>query len=117
MDIGNVSRFQPWFVGLSLSMKTAALAGMDAANGVDKKLLALAQTQGKVIEFLEGASAALLTFASAPMEEQRKMLLFAAEDVQGGIDHFKRLIAGWKERRASHGWPDGTSRAASTKRP
>jgi hypothetical protein len=100
MDIDWVSRFQPWFVGLSLSVKTAALASMIGANGVDGKLLALAQTQGKAIEYLEGASAALRTFANAPIEEQRKMLSFAAEDVQGGIDYFKKLIDGWKARRA-----------------
>jgi len=49
---------------------------------------------------LEGASAALLTFANAPVAEQGRMLSFAAEDVEGGMDYFKRLIGGWKARRA-----------------
>jgi uncharacterized protein len=100
INIENVSRLQPWLVALSLSMKTAALAGMDPANGVDTNLLPLARAQGKRIEFLEDAAGALRNFAAAPMVEQIKMLSLAAEDIPGGIDFFKRLIGGWKAGRA-----------------
>jgi uncharacterized protein YbaP (TraB family) len=99
IDIGNVSRLQPWLVAISLSLKTAAFAGMDPANGVDKNLLPLARAQGKRIEFMEDAAAALRNFATAPMVEQMKMLSLAAEDVPAGIDFFKRLIGGWKAGR------------------
>ena len=100
MNIENASRLQPWLVALSLSVQTAKLAGMDPANGVDRNLLPLARAQGKTIEFLEDAGAALLGFANAPLAEQQRMLSLAAEDVPGGIDHFKRLTEAWKAGRA-----------------
>jgi len=100
IDIGNFSGLQPWLVAISLSLKTAALAGMDPAYGVDKNLLPLARAQGKRIEFLEDAAGALRNFAAAPMAEQIKMLSLAAQDVPGGIDFFQRLIGGWKAGRA-----------------
>lgn len=100
INIENASHLQPWLVALTLSVKAAALAGMDPANGVDINLLPLARTQGKTVEFLEDAGAALRNFANAPMAEQQRMLSLAAQDVAGGIDYFKRLIGAWKTRRA-----------------
>jgi uncharacterized protein YbaP (TraB family) len=100
MNMENASHLQPWLVAIALSLKTAALAGMDPANGVDKNLLPLARAQGKRVEFLEDAAGALKNFANAPMVEQLKMLSLAAEDVPSGIDFFKRLIGGWKAGRA-----------------
>jgi uncharacterized protein len=100
INIDEVSRVQPWLAAISLSVNTAALAGMDAANGVDKNLLPLARAQCKRIEFLEDAAGALRNFANAPVVEQTRMLSLAAEDVPGGIDFFKRPIGGWKAGRA-----------------
>jgi hypothetical protein len=104
INIENISRLQPWLLAISLSLKTAALAGMDPANGVDKGLLPLARAQGKAVEYLEDAAGALRNFANAPMAEQIRMLSLAAEDVPGGIDYFKRLIGGWKAGRADLVW-------------
>ena len=112
IDTENISHLQPWLVALSLSLKTAALAGMDAENGVDKNLLALARAQGKAIEFLEDAGGALRNFANAPMVEQIKMLSMAAQDVPGGVDFFKRLIGGWKAGRADLVWACAKERIA-----
>jgi uncharacterized protein len=100
MNIENVSRLPPWLVALSLSVQTAKLAGMDSENGVDRNLLPLARAQGKTIEFLEDAGAALLNFANAPLAEQERMLSLAAENVPAGIEFFKNQIGGWKSRRA-----------------
>jgi uncharacterized protein len=100
IDIGNFSGLQPWLVAISLSLKTAALAGMDPAYGIDKNLLPLARAQDKRIDFLEDAAGALRNFAAAPMAEQVKMLSLAAQDVPGGINFFQRLIGGWKAGRA-----------------
>src|SRR5437660_4543946 len=60
LDIGTVSRFHPWFVGVCLALEAAKRDGLDPGNGVDKKLLTLAHAQGKSIEYLESVSAALL---------------------------------------------------------
>jgi uncharacterized protein YbaP (TraB family) len=61
-----VARLRPCLVAISLSLKTAALAGMDPANGVDKNPLPLARGQGKRIEILEDAAGAPRSFATAP---------------------------------------------------
>lgn len=100
LDTASVVRFQPWFVGLWLASETAKRHGLTHENGVDKKLLAQAQAQGKVIEFFESASDALLTFSNAPVAEQIRLLSLAVGDSQDGIEFLKRMISGWKKRRA-----------------
>lgn len=100
IDIAWASRFQPWLVGLRLAVEAAKRQGLDHDKGVDKILLAQARDQARVVEFLESSSAALTTFAQAPSEEQQRMLRYAAEDPERGIEFLGRLIAGWKQRRA-----------------
>lgn len=112
LSLANFSHLQPWLVALALAVKTAELAGLLAANGVDLNLLRVARTQGKTIEFLEDAGGALRNFADAPLVEQIKMLSFAAEDLPSGIDFFERLIGGWKAGRADQVWTCAQERVA-----
>jgi uncharacterized protein YbaP (TraB family) len=100
IDIAKASRFQPWFVALSLGVEGAKRQGLDHDKGVDRVLLAQARDQGKKIEFLQDAAGALRNFATAPLEEQRTLLRYAAQDPERGIVFFRRLIGGWKARRA-----------------
>lgn len=100
IDIAWISRFQPWFVGLRLGVEVAKRQGLDHDKGVDKVLLAQARAQSKAIEFLEAPLAAIATFAKAPLDEQQRMLRYAAQEPERGIEFVGRLIAAWKERRA-----------------
>jgi uncharacterized protein YbaP (TraB family) len=100
IDIASVSHFQPWFAGLRLGVIAAIRQGLDHDKGVDKVLLARAREQGKAIEFLETALAALVPFAKSSWEEQQRMLRYAAEEPERGIEFLGKLIGGWKERRA-----------------
>jgi uncharacterized protein YbaP (TraB family) len=112
LSMENFSHLQPWLVALALSVHTASLAGLLAANGVDLNLLQLARAQGRTVEFLEDAAGALRNFADAPLVEQIKMLSLAAEDIASGTDFFKRLIGGWKAGRADRVWACAQERVA-----
>jgi uncharacterized protein len=100
INIAWVSRFQPWFVGLRLAVEAAKRQGLCHDKGVDKVLLAQARGQSKAIEFLEAPSAALSAFAKAPLEEQQRLLRYAAQEPERGVEFSRRLIAAWKDRRA-----------------
>jgi uncharacterized protein len=100
IDVARVSCFQPWLVGLTLATQAAKRQGLEPDKGLDKALLGRAREQGKVVEFLESPAAALATFAKAPLEEQQTLLRYAAQSAEGGTEFFRRLITGWKDRRA-----------------
>lgn len=100
LDVDVVTSYQPWFAGLLLGVEMAKHAGLNHNAGVDRRLWEHARQQGKTIEFLEDAAAALRLFSAAPMEEQLTMLRFAAAEPDAGIAFLNRLVGGWKQRRA-----------------
>lgn len=67
------AKFRPWYVSMLLSLPPCAMTG-GVPNGLDQRLMALAQDKGIPIRALEPYDAAFKVFQNSTLEEQVKML-------------------------------------------
>lgn len=82
---------ETWAVALTLARPAS---GSDAANGVDRAVLAA--SSGKPVVELEGAAAQLSIFDRLPEVEQRDLLGFVLAD-EGALDDEADLVDTWRK--------------------
>lgn len=74
LDTDFMTRFQPWFVAITIQQLRLLREGYNPLQGVDFQIASFAERDRKPILALETLQEQLALFGNLPMEEQREML-------------------------------------------
>lgn len=89
-------RFRPWYAAVALSTLPLMKSGYDPANGVDTRLVKLAQERGMEHSALETPEYQLGLFDSLPLASQRSYLREVAVNAPKITSELGAMIAAWK---------------------
>lgn len=96
-SIDQVSRYQPWFINLSLVLGLAHSMDYQPELGVDRFLMDRAAEAGKPVGGLETLDAQLSALAGAPMDEQVLALEEYLDNPEQMPERLDRLHAAWRD--------------------
>jgi uncharacterized protein YbaP (TraB family) len=88
--------FQPWFVGLVVSMVQMAEDGLDPRLGLDQHFGAEAAARGKPTSGLETGAQQIAFLAQMDHDEQLQFLAEAIDESQDGSQELEKLHAAWR---------------------
>lgn len=88
--------FQPWFVGLVISMVQMGDDGLDPRLGLDQHFAAEATTRGKPTSGLETGAQQIAFLAQMDHDEQLQFLSEAIDESQDGSRELEKLHAAWR---------------------
>ena len=88
--------FQPWFVGLVISMVQMADDGLDPRLGLDQHFAAEATEKGKPTSGLETGAQQIAFLAQMDHDEQLQFLSEAIDESQDGSRELEKLHAAWR---------------------
>jgi uncharacterized protein YbaP (TraB family) len=88
--------FQPWFVGLVISMVQMADDGLDPRLGLDQHFAAEATAKGKPTSGLETGAQQIAFLAQMDHDEQLQFLSEAIDESQDGSQELEKLHAAWR---------------------
>lgn len=88
--------FQPWFVGLVVSMVQMAEDGLDPRLGLDQHFAAEATAKGKATSGLETGAQQIAFLAQMDHDEQLQFLSEAIDESQDGSQELEKLHAAWR---------------------
>ncbi len=89
--------FEPWFVGLTVSLTEMSKMGLDPALGLDKHFADAAKTAGKQTAALETGAQQVAFLDGMDREEQKQMLAEALDESQEGPAELEKLHRQWRE--------------------
>ncbi|WP_138379106.1 TraB/GumN family protein [Luteithermobacter gelatinilyticus] len=92
-----VSRLQPWYLALTLSVQSIMSYGLDPNSGVEKIMQALAEARGLTISGLETPQEQIMALSDHPLEVQTAMLV----DTLDKLSDFETYISAYIEAWAS----------------
>lgn len=104
MNADVLQRFEPWFVGLTISILQMTTMGLDPALGLDRHFMALAADAGKPVGGLETAAQQIALFDGMDPDEQVQMLADALDDAAAGTAELDKLHADWRAGRVDALW-------------
>ena len=93
---GMLQAFEPWFVGLLVSIVEADKQGLDPKLGLDKHFMDLAAKAGKPAVGLEQGSEQIAVFDGMRRDVQIAFLDDTLTDVEKGADETRNLHAAWR---------------------
>ncbi|MFC6841853.1 TraB/GumN family protein [Xanthomonas theicola] len=96
LPLEQMGGFEPWFVGLSISMAEMKAQGLQADVGLDRHFMDKATQAGKAVEGLETAQAQIALLDGMDPVEQRQMLTEALDDAEQGATQTQRMHAAWR---------------------
>lgn len=88
-------RYRPWLTSLTLAMRTLERAGFDAANGVDRHLIARARDRARVVS-LETLGEQLDYFGSLDEQRQIDYLRETLEELDDATGVVIALYTAWR---------------------
>ena len=88
--------FQPWFVGLVISMVQMAEDGLDPRLGLDQHFAAEAAAKAKPTSGLETGAQQIAFLAQMDHDEQLQFLSEAIDESQDGSQELEKLHAAWR---------------------
>jgi uncharacterized protein YbaP (TraB family) len=103
MPAQSLQMFQPWFVGLTISMVQMADAGLDPRLGLDQHFAAEAQAHSKPTSGLETGAQQIAFLAGMDKDEQLQFLAEALDESNQARD-LQRLHAAWRTGDAGALW-------------
>lgn len=95
--------FQPWFVGLTVSIVDMANLGLDPKLGLDRHFAAEAKAAGKATAGLETGAQQIAFLDGMAHDEQLQFLAESLDEASGGAD-VERLHAAWRRGDAKTLW-------------
>jgi uncharacterized protein YbaP (TraB family) len=104
MPAAVLERFEPWYVGLLVSMMDMADLGLDPALGLDRHFGDAAMAAGKPTAGLETAQQQIAFLDGMDAEEQLQFLDEALENSLEGNDEVEQLHALWRAGDADGLW-------------
>ena len=97
LPVANFEGFEPWFVGLILSVTEMQKIGLDAALGLDKHFMDRAAKSGKPAKGLETGDSQIAIFDSMSSLQQEQFLLDALGDSAEIKAKMDELYATWRK--------------------
>jgi uncharacterized protein len=104
MDPQSLQMFQPWFVGLVISMVQMTDDGLDPRLGLDQHLAAEAGTHGKPTAGLETGAQQIAFLAGMDHEEQLQFVAESLGEAAQEKEELERLHAAWRNGDAITLW-------------
>jgi uncharacterized protein YbaP (TraB family) len=96
-DLAQFEPFEPWFVGISVSVMALQQHGYDAEHGVEQIIEQAAKQDGKPGCGLETLDEQLALLDSMPAEEQLEVLLQSLEETKDIEQEMKSLFDAWQD--------------------
>lgn len=96
---------RPWWAALRLMFTGMSRRGFISEQGIDRKLLNLAKKDRKSTFFLENASAGLMPFSKAPVEEQAVFLSRVAQHTEEGLQEIATMVTAWESGNPQNFFP------------
>ena len=96
IDLVPFARFEPWFASLVITVQSALRQGLAAEHGVEQRVAAAADRDGKPITGLETVDEQLEFFDRLSPAVQGQLLLKTIEESQGDDDRLGALVDAWK---------------------
>jgi len=91
-----INHFRPWLAALTLVQLQLLKQGLDPESGVEKRLTALAVSDGKKITGLETLQEQLGMLANLSRDQQREFLLYSVADAENAGREIDEMIAAWR---------------------
>jgi uncharacterized protein YbaP (TraB family) len=88
--------FEPWFAGMMISVMALQQHGFDIEHGVENIIEAAADTDRKPVCAFETADEQLALFDDMPIEQQRKFLIQAIDEVSEAKSDMDKMLAAWR---------------------
>jgi uncharacterized protein YbaP (TraB family) len=88
--------FKPWFAALSITQLRMIQLGFDPAWGIETRMTANAQAEGKTILGLEELAEQLAFMDNLDDETQRMFLLQSLEDATEVQDEVQSIVRAWR---------------------
>ncbi|SNR47680.1 TraB/GumN family protein [Puniceibacterium sediminis] len=98
------AKFQPWYLSMLLSIPPCATAGLEQAQGLDGRIMDMAQAVGVRMESLEDHNTVLDLFRDAPLDEQIVMMEATLTAPDTNEDLFATLLAGYFDEAVTESW-------------
>lgn len=96
VDPALLNRFRPWLAAITLVQLQLMKMGLDPNSGVEQRLTARAQSDGKEISGLETLPEQLGMLANLSPKQQREFLEYSVEDAERAAQEIDSLIAAWR---------------------
>jgi hypothetical protein len=97
IDLAQFEPFEPWFVGITVSVMALQQHGYVADHGVEQIIQQAAKQDGKPGCGLETLDEQLAVLDSLPTEEQLEVLLQSLEETKDIEKEMKRLFDAWQD--------------------
>lgn len=98
------ARFEPWFVGLTISIVEMTKQGLDPKLGLDNHFMEQAKASGKPTAGLERAQEQIAVLDGMDATEQRQFVAEALEQAEKGSEETARLHDAWRRGDAEMLW-------------
>jgi uncharacterized protein YbaP (TraB family) len=96
LDLTPLMPFEPWYAAVAVTQLRLAQLGFDPALGVESRMAADAQKQGKEIRGMETLESQLRTLDGLSPKAQRVFLQRTLEEAADAGDVAETMIAAWK---------------------
>jgi hypothetical protein len=104
LDAQVLQRFEPWFVGLTVTLVDMTRQGLDPRFGLDAHLAARAGEAGKPTSGLETGAEQIAMLDGMGRQEQLQFLAEALSQSADGKEETMRLHRAWREGDADQLW-------------
>lgn len=101
---GRVQMFEPWFVGLMVSLTEMMKQGLDPQLGLEQHFIAAAGIAGKPMSGFETGAEQIAFLDGMGRQEQLQFLDEALTEAQEGKEQLMALHAAWREGDAETIW-------------
>jgi uncharacterized protein YbaP (TraB family) len=101
-----VQMFEPWFVGLTITITEMTKQGLDPKLGLDTHLAAMAAEAGKPTAGLETGAQQVAFLDGMSKEEQLQFLAEALSESKDAKEETAKLHAAWRAGNADVLWQD-----------
>lgn len=98
--------FEPWFVGLMISVTEMTKQGLDSKLGLDAHLAAAAAAAGKPAAGLETGAQQIAFLDGMSKQEQLQFLAEALSETKDAKEETAKLHAAWRAGKADVLWQD-----------
>jgi uncharacterized protein len=102
------AKFQPWYLSMTLAVPPCALTVIQSGEkGLDRRLEAIAKSEGTDIAALDDTEAVLRLFADEPLDRQLDGLRITLETQDDGNASTSTLIEAYFDGRTREAWEFG----------
>ena len=104
MPVASFNSFEPWFVGLTISIVEMTRQGLDPKLGLDNHFMNKAKAAGKPAAGLERAQEQIGVLDGMEATEQRQFIVEALDQAEKGSAETERLHQAWRRGDAEGLW-------------